>query len=433
MCAFIALQGPSFAQDASEYSAEELRSTQRQLFDQMFSDPDNLKIMFEYALVSIKLQDYERAISTLERMLIYRQDLSRVRLELAVAYFNLGSYEVAQLYFDQVLADPELPDDVRTRIGRYTDEISRRTSRNTLSLVANVGLTYATNANLGPLDNNVIIGGTPGFILDPDSQSQPDSGIRYLIYGTHAYDLERSNVDAYETDFSAFGLVYGDVKSGNTFFGRVRTGPRLSLTDEQFGAQVRPYVEGNYLNADDRTVYFGGFGGLEYASSLSRRWATYADISAGVLDFEKDRNEEDRVSFRFLGGGAFIPSRDLVGRAAAIFEYEKANADYNSSIVIGARLSTEYLYDSGVELIDRKWSVSAYLDGRYRWYDSADPFIDPNTVRNEFDLRGGISHLFAIRDGFGLVLDVEGFLRDSNIQNFDLNNLSVTLSLQYRL
>ena len=68
---------------------ENLRARQKALFDELIDKPDDLDLMFEYAKVSIQLEDYEAAISTLERMLIYRQDLSRVRLELAVALNEL--------------------------------------------------------------------------------------------------------------------------------------------------------------------------------------------------------------------------------------------------------------------------------------------------------------------------------------------------------
>ncbi len=148
---------------AQNDSTADLRAEQSRLFDRLYEEPSNLDLMFDYAVVSIRLQDYEPAISTLERMLIYRRDLSRVRLELAAAYFNLGSYEVAKHYFNQVLDDPELSGEARERVALYLNEIEGRTKRSSLSLTTNVGITYATNANLGPLSNEVTVGGVPGF------------------------------------------------------------------------------------------------------------------------------------------------------------------------------------------------------------------------------------------------------------------------------
>ena len=60
---------PVSAQDEADAAA--LRAEQAQLFTEMFAAPADLDLMFRYALVSIRLQDYEAAISTLERILIY--------------------------------------------------------------------------------------------------------------------------------------------------------------------------------------------------------------------------------------------------------------------------------------------------------------------------------------------------------------------------
>lgn len=418
---------------AQNDSTADLRAEQSRLFDRLYEEPSNLDLMFDYAVVSIRLQDYEPAISTLERMLIYRRDLSRVRLELAAAYFNLGSYEVAKNYFNQVLDDPELSGEARERVALYLNEIEGRTKRSSLSLVTNVGITYATNANLGPLSNEVTVGGVPGFVLDADSQSQSDFGVRMLVYGTHTYDLRQPNTNAWLTDFGVFGLRYFDVTAGNTLFARVRTGPQLALDAKQYGPKLRPYFEGKYLNADDQMVLWNGTGGAEYTRALNDKWAAFADANVGYYDFVEDRDGEDSLTLRLLAGGAYLPSRDLTGRISTFVERDFADADFNSNVEVGISVSAGYSYDSGLDAVDRKWVVSAYADVRYRWYDEADPFIDPDETRRDLDLGVGFSHLFAIRDGLGIKLDVEAFRRESNISNFDLENVSVTLSVQMRL
>jgi len=88
----LVLLGGQFAA-AQEESGNEaaLRIEQQQLFERLRARPDDLDAMFAYAVVSMRLRDYEQAIATLERMLIYRDDLPRVKLELGSAYFRLGS------------------------------------------------------------------------------------------------------------------------------------------------------------------------------------------------------------------------------------------------------------------------------------------------------------------------------------------------------
>jgi hypothetical protein len=51
----------------------------------MFEAPDDVDLMFQYALTSIRLQDHEAAITTLERILIYSPNLLRVKVELGAS------------------------------------------------------------------------------------------------------------------------------------------------------------------------------------------------------------------------------------------------------------------------------------------------------------------------------------------------------------
>jgi len=436
-------RAPAAEETASESAgaaAQSALSARREaLFERLLAEPDNLEVMFEYATLSIRLEDYEAAIATLERMLIYRQDLPRVRLELAVAYFNLGSYEASKLYFDQVLADPSTPETVRARVRRYKEAIVRRTRTSAFSVIANAGLTYATNATLGPDSDQFLInvGGVPTLGNLVAGRAEDDFGFRGDITVNHVYDLQQTDTDVWATDVSASTLRYFGSSRGDVDFARLRTGPRLSLDARQFGPKIRPYVEGIYLRSDDRGLFAGGGVGAEYVDSLSSSWSVYGDISLGYREFFGEFNDvidqEDGYIAHGMAGAAYLPSRDTRLRATVLVEHTSASADFNSNTEIGLRLSGEYQYDSGVAWIDRKWRVSGYAEARGRFFEEPEPLIDPNTKRKDLDLRAGVSHVFAIRDGFGIELEVDALLRNSNIVNFDLDNVGVTLSAQYRM
>jgi thioredoxin-like negative regulator of GroEL len=75
------------AAPAQVSAAEEtaLRGEQQQQFAAMFEAPDDVDLMFQYALTSIRLQDHEAAMTTLERILIYSPNLLRVKVELGAS------------------------------------------------------------------------------------------------------------------------------------------------------------------------------------------------------------------------------------------------------------------------------------------------------------------------------------------------------------
>ena len=71
---------------------EAIEKKKEEVFQQLFKDPTNLSLLFEYANLSIILGDLEGAIGVFEQMLIYDSALPRIRLELGVLYYRLGAF-----------------------------------------------------------------------------------------------------------------------------------------------------------------------------------------------------------------------------------------------------------------------------------------------------------------------------------------------------
>ena len=68
-----------------------------------------------FARRAIELEDFEAAVSAMERMLIGRAGLPLIRLELGMLYLRLEAPELAEAYFLQVLESNEIDDDARQR------------------------------------------------------------------------------------------------------------------------------------------------------------------------------------------------------------------------------------------------------------------------------------------------------------------------------
>ena len=91
-CAFICLC--SSAQNVSPSISdpdrlELIKEKQQVVFEQLFEDPTNLSLLFEYANLSILVGDLEAAIGVFDQMLVYDPELPRIRLELGVLYLSL--------------------------------------------------------------------------------------------------------------------------------------------------------------------------------------------------------------------------------------------------------------------------------------------------------------------------------------------------------
>jgi tetratricopeptide (TPR) repeat protein len=126
-------------------------------FDAVLADPSDIDAAFEYARIAAALGDYEAAISSLERMLIFDPNLLKVKVELGVLYFRLGSYETAKSYFDQALAHENVPAPIKARIQTLLSQIERNTSPHQYAVAISGGLRYQTNAK-SPLHKSGIRG-----------------------------------------------------------------------------------------------------------------------------------------------------------------------------------------------------------------------------------------------------------------------------------
>lgn len=81
-------------------------------YAKMMSNPADLDGTLDYAELAAELGDYEAAIPPLERILLSNPDIPKIKLELGILYYLLGSKDVSRIYFQQVKqsakASPEM-------------------------------------------------------------------------------------------------------------------------------------------------------------------------------------------------------------------------------------------------------------------------------------------------------------------------------------
>ncbi len=409
---------------------QSLRVQQAVLFDRMLSDPQDLDLMFAYAALSARLEDYEAAIATLERMLIFNADLPRVRLELGALYFRIGAYSVSKRYFDSVAGQSDVPDEVRRRIGGYLERIDQRQRRHRFSGRVEVAGIADTNANLGPEDADILLLGLPSR-LDGNDVEDGDVGGRLRLELVHTYDLGRTNNDVWRSEGSYLGRRYVEEDEGNLDSVFIRTGPELSLNSFAFGPKVRPFVDAEYVRAGDDSLYRGAGAGIQGRMTPLDSWSFFGELRGGYRDYIT-RDDEDGAVFLGRVGAAWLPGRDTVVTATLTGQRDEADADFRRNTEGAARLSASYAYDPGFSFADDKWVISAYAGVGYRLFDEADPVVSPTSAREDVEFRLGASHTFALQDGFYGTVGATALWRNSNLPNYDFENFGVSVAVGYR-
>lgn len=421
----IAISAPVAAQSTAENG---LRAQQEALFQAMLQRPDDLEVMFNHALTSIELQDYEAAISTLERMLIFNPALNRAKVELGAAYFKLGAYENARYYFEDALTTGEAPPEVVGRVNRFLDEIEKRTQKTGFFGVATVGVTYSSNANLGPNDPDILLDNEVAQLADEFIASE-DIGFRTAIYGSHFYDLDQPDGDLWQTDATFYSVHYLDETSGDIDTVQLRTGPRLSLDNENFGPKIRPFLELDGLRSNNETLYATFGAGVEYTDTVNEQVNVFASARSSWREYFQGRDGFDGSTHKVAVGARYAVNKNLGVIGSVFAETDLTRDDSNTNYEVGARLSSSLNYDSGYDFTDRLWSISGYMQVAYRRYEDPIEEVSDAVTRRDYDFRAGISHVFHFREGWFAQADADFLLRDSNLPNFDIDNIGVTLSI----
>lgn len=77
-------------------------------YQQLLANPSDVALTLKYAKLCSAAGDYEAAIAPLERLLISKPNSPKLRLEIGILYYLLGSYDTAKPYLKAAKKDPKL-------------------------------------------------------------------------------------------------------------------------------------------------------------------------------------------------------------------------------------------------------------------------------------------------------------------------------------
>ncbi|MEJ6391784.1 tetratricopeptide repeat protein [Gymnodinialimonas sp. 2305UL16-5] len=311
---------------------------QRQaVFQQMLSDPANRDLMIQYAQMSVSLRDFEAAAATLERLVDLEPDNTAARVELAIAYFALGSYDVAEYHLTAA-----------QRGGGLTPEQSARVSR------------YLDAAEVGTRDNAISGRVALGFAVTEDTDEE---GIFLNVGVDWRLDLGDANVTQLVTEFGFTSYSPGQNTGNNRTQGRLRVGPEFRLGGSAYSARLQPYVQGEVFTSSVDSAGFQSFeAGLAYQNPLSQHVTIYSDLSFGMA-YGTDAGAEDFSFAQAELGATYRPSRDTRLRASLrVEEQETDEVNPETTELQGLRISAQHAFDQSLIDVPNRWVVGAFGD-----------------------------------------------------------------------
>jgi tetratricopeptide (TPR) repeat protein len=406
-------------------------------FQDMLRDPANLDKTFKYAELAVKVGDFEAAITALERMLLFNPDLPRVRLELGVLYFRLGSYAIAKTYLTRAVEAPDVPPDVKSRVEVYLAEIDKRLSPHQVAGSVYGGYRYQTNANSGPSGTGITLFGFPAT-LSQDATRKSDHNIFLSGNVRYVYDEQAQNGEVVEATGTAYLARQFNQQQLNLLFLEATVGPRAPfMADYVDGLVIHPYVLAQFVALED-SRYFGA-GGI--GIQLSRVWfeKLATEVSAELKDKNYRNNarrpfaqDQDGTERELKATARYLLTPDDVVNASFAAKWEGAKNDIYSNNEWLGQVGLTKTYDAPFDLGADRWTSSINFSYALRRYHIEDPTIDPRNRRIDHEKRVNFLTAVPVTKDWSIILNAQRTIVNSSLLIYTYNNTSVSLGASWR-
>jgi tetratricopeptide (TPR) repeat protein len=433
---------PASAQTAVDPSVRELQSEYDAVFQQVFRNPGDLDTTFKFAELAVKLENYEAAISALERMLLINPNLPRVRLELGVLYFRLGSYQIARTYLNRAVEGPDVPQAVRERVAVFLAEIEKRLSVHTWSGTLYGGLRFQTNANAGPTSDSVRANGADAT-LDNEFVRKRDWNAFVSANVRHTYDFQAQNGAILDTGITVYGSEQRRQHALELVLVEVETGPRFQTDTEMLGESAwRPYVVSGIVGLQ-QARYLTSYGlGLEGNKAFTDRLAAdvtfeqrykhYNDSNKRATASQQNGYESSaRLGIRYAKSATEMVS--VTGRLANTHASTEFHSNTDAQLTAGYTLQHDapaFLpYDV---LKQRPWTTTVSGTRAVASYHGPNPSVDPNATRRDQEWRMNLLVAIPLDGTWTLIANAQRNLTSSSLPNFENTNEIFSLGAAWR-
>jgi hypothetical protein len=411
---------PAFAQSVSEF-ANDLNP----LFQRMLASPSNLNNTMQYAVGTAQNGDIESAIGTYEQLLFYNPALSRVRFELGVLYYRLGSYEMARGYFKSALQMRDISPELREKSEEFIADIEKKLQPDQFSGFAQTGLRYQTNPGAGPGQQVALASGQTfdsRFLARPDWNWFGAFGVNY------SHDFENQSGDTFEASFLGYDAQQFTEHQFDIGLLVIRAGPRFNLSsDSSNGLSFKPYAVATGGLLADAPYDVGGGGGATVHANLGN---VALDPFVEIVQ-QSYRNSRLYPLASQLNGTLSTYALQAAAPIDANLNWQTRVAYAHDSTVYGPYGYDEFFADVwlpwnfSLPWDSRKWTLTPTAGVSYWQYKAPDPTIDPTTTERNLGWRVGLGLDVPIQGKLylGLLVQYQAIL--SNIPAFAMRDFSV--------
>ncbi len=426
LAGFVTLPLVAFSQNLDIDDNQSETNELTQLFEEISRNPDNLNNNYRYAKLAEKMGKYYESIAAYERMLIQSPSLDRVKLDLALLYFKVGSMDEAKKLFLEVKSKNP-PAQVAQNINKFLAQIDGKNRKH--SFGANVTLGYGSDSNpsASPSSGSVDVFGV-GIPVDDATSGQSDDQKFAHVRLTHSTQVPYVKNTVWSNEASFYKAVQDNASSLNTTVYALKTGVSQSNQNGRlrYGAHLNcsnvNLAEHEYLNTYGYDVFMDYIMSRKAKLRLSHSQDYRKFQNSPTVTTYEDRNgraSEDKLSLT-----AMVTPKDIVNASLSL-RREHAGVDYYTNRSRSFGLNYTRLLENGF-----------YMTGGATFkrtkYKDVDSFVNPFVVRedNERTWTVGLGKNITSNLTCGFVYQDKKI--ESNIQNYEYTNERITATLSWR-
>jgi hypothetical protein len=415
-------------------------SATKAAYDAAFQDtlnkPTDPRVLVRFAELAVQMGDLKGAIAALERLLLIDPGQSRVQLELAALYLQIGVPSAAKAYAESVLASPRATPEIRERAHALLAQAESGMARSKFSGDFLFGLQYSSNANSGAA-GLIQSGGVPA-LPSPGVSSTPDWAV--VSGGTlhHRYDLQTADHAAVESDLALYGSRQFTVSLANVFLVDLTTGPRFGLLQDSVdGLSARPFVTGRYVSQHDLPTYWAYGTGVELRKDLGAATRGTATLLGRRRDFQNNADVPNNTAssgnelYGVLGfESQLAPWMALrFGGSGTRFIATVPSESYRE---VGTGFTATFAFADPIGLNGLPWTVTVGGSLTFGAYDAADATVDPGTVRTQRDLVGTLIAAIPLDERLSLIAQATYTDRAASLPNYTYNAATAMIGVGWR-
>lgn len=427
---YVSAAGGESSSAVSRPTAGQIEVRRQKLLQQMVKTPRNLDLAYEYAELSAQVGDYQGAIATLERMLVYAPDLPRLQFELGLLYYRIGAYNTAQNYFALTLSSPNAPAEVLNQVRQYQQQILLAEPPPWSGTFFS-GIRWQSDANSAPDSQQVTLNGFT-FNLDDQSISQPAWGALNIGTAHWSHDLEHQG-GRLEADVLAYSAMNFEQTQLDTNMLEVTFGPSFNMKRWYIDrGRLQVYGIGTFSMLGDSFDFGAGGAGMHILTYLTDRSWLDIRLETRVREFndttEQPNNSlRDGPQTRGIAGYSYSVTPNLVVSLQGVIQREAEDAAYFSN--------WEYSFTGGLAWGFRgpfgylPWSLQLGAGAIWRNFDEPDPTINPfPEVDSQFWGRAALA--IPVAPTWNLIPSLEYRSQTSNYDISNFNDLTAMVGLQ---